>query len=236
MTLLSPTSSATGALPLLYTYRRCPYAMRARMALLVSQMAFCAHEIDLKNKPSALLKASPKGTVPVLVQSNGVAIEQSWDIVQWALTHPSAPDLAHQWWALAQTPDHLSLLERNDGDFKRHLDRYKYPERHLADGPEAQAATRENNRNLGLHVLLLELEQRLADADFLGGDAPCATDIGLFPFVRQFAAVDANWFAALALPHVQTWLAHWTGGSLFAQCMHKLPANQPTPFPKVPNF
>ena len=94
--------------PLLYTYRRCPYAMRARMALLVAGITFDAHEIVLREKPAAMLAASPKGTVPVLVLPSGQVLEQSWDIVAWALTHESADAEAQAWWSRAQTPCWMS--------------------------------------------------------------------------------------------------------------------------------
>ena len=113
-------------MPLLYTYRRCPYAMRARMALLVAGRAFEAHEIVLRDKPAALLAASPKGTVPVLCLDDGRVIDESWAIMAWALAGEAAPG----WWAQAQSAENLALLAANDGPFKQHLDRYKYPERH----------------------------------------------------------------------------------------------------------
>ncbi len=115
--------------PLLYTYRRCPYAMRARMALLWAGVAFDAFEITLRDKPSAMLTASPKGTVPVLVLPDGKVLEESWDIVEWALSQASIGTDAREAWRLAQTPDNQQLLSVNDSDFKHHLDRYKYPER-----------------------------------------------------------------------------------------------------------
>ena len=111
--------------PLLYSYRRCPYAMRARMALLVAGIAFDVHEIVLRDKPAAMLALSPKGTVPVLRLPDGSVLEQSLDIMRWAFA-------AHDpegWWARAQSATHLDLLAACDGPFKRHLDRYKYPER-----------------------------------------------------------------------------------------------------------
>ena len=205
--------------------------MRARMALLVAQIPFTAHEIDLKNKPNHLFTASPKGTVPVLVQPDGMVLEQSWDIVHWALTHPTAPQHAHVWWANAQTADNRRLLEQNDGDFKRHLDRYKYPERFDMSDPNAKAAFRETNRDLAVNTLLRPLEQQLTNADYLGGSHPCATDMGIFPFVRQFAAVEPAWFGSLPLPHVRAWLAGWVTSALFAHCMHKLTVNLPEVFP-----
>lgn len=217
--------------PLLYTYRRCPYAMRARMALLVANVAFDAHEIILRDKPAAMLSRSPKGTVPVLALPDGEVLEQSWDIVEWALTQNHATAEVQHWWHQAQTPDNLELLHRNDGDFKYHLDRYKYPERFATSGNTEASNEPAGHRDQAVKVLLEPLEQRLAKERFLGGTQPCATDLGIFPFVRQFAAVDPAWFDSSPLPHVKSWLTHWLGSPLFKACMQKLPSNVVAPFP-----
>ena len=201
--------------PLLYTYRRCPYAMRARMALLVAKREFTTVEIVLRDKPAAMLALSPKGTVPVLQLPDGRVLDESWDIMRWALEDTADAS----WWQTAQTPENLDLLARNDGEFKHHLDRYKYPERHglgLAD--------REVERDSATETLLVPLEVRLQSQPYLGGATPCATDLAIFPFVRQFAAVDALWFEAQNLPALQAWLAAWLSSALFAACMVKLRA------------
>ena len=211
-------------LPLLYTYRRCPYAMRARMALLWAQRPFAAFEIELRHKPAALLAASPKGTVPVLCLPQGEVLEQSWNIMAWALQDSPVQDA----WQRAQAPDMLALLERNDGEFKRGLDAYKYPER------QAQPAPREHARDAALAVCLLPLEARLQQQPYLAGDTPCATDLALWPFVRQFAAVDPAWFAAQALPALQAWLQRGVSSPLFTVCMAKLPSNERVTFPPLP--
>ncbi len=203
------------ALPLLYTYRRCPYAMRARMALLQAGVDYEPFEIVLRDKPAQMLAVSPKGTVPVLVLPDGVVLEQSLDIVQWAFAQTGDAD---GWWARAQAPDNLALQTACDGPFKHHLDRTKYPERF------ADTQGREHHRAQAVAVLLQALEARLRSAPQLGGDTPCATDIGIFPFVRQFAAIDPAWWAAQALPSVQAWLAGWLAHPLFEQAMRKWPA------------
>jgi glutathione S-transferase len=214
-------TSAT--VPLLYSYRRCPYAMRARMALLVSGIAFDAHEIVLRDKPAAMLTLSPKGTVPVLQLPDGSVLEQSLDIVQWAF---AARD-PEGWWARAQSAANLDLLSVCDGDFKQQLDRYKYPERF--DG----VVDRAQPRDAAVELLLKPLDTRLQQATQLGGPAPCATDIALFPFVRQFAAVEPVWFAQLPLPALQAWLAGWLRHPLFEAAMAKLPTGQVVRFPTV---
>ena len=204
--------------PLLYTYRRCPYAMRARMALRVADIAYRAHEIVLRDKPAQMLAVSPKGTVPVLVLANGQVLEQSWDIMRWAL---AAKD-PEGWWSRAQTEGNLALLECNDGIFKYYLDRYKYPDR-FNDGDRLA------HRAQAVQALLAPLEARLEQSPYLGGNSPCATDLALFPFVRQFAAVEPAWFAAQALPALQQWLAQWIGSELFAVCMARLPPEAKEP-------
>lgn len=201
-------------LPLLYTYRRCPYAMRARMALLQAGVDYEPFEIVLRDKPAPMLAVSPKGTVPVLVLTDGRVLEQSLDIVRWAFAHTGD---AQGWWARAQTPDNLALQAACDGPFKHHLDRTKYPQRF------ADAQDREHHRAQAMAALLEPLEVRLRVAPQLGGDAPCAADIGIFPFVRQFAATDPVWWAAQPLPAVQAWLGGWLGDALFERAMRKLP-------------
>lgn len=213
--------------PLLYTYRRCPYAMRARMGLLLASVAFDAHEIVLRDKPQAMLVASPKGTVPVLVLPDGRVIEQSWEIVAWALTKENAPATAQDCWTRAETPENQELLRRNDGEFKFHLDRYKYPERFGAIGTDSIQSQKTLHRAQAIEVLLQPLEARLAQDPFLGGNTPCATDFGIFPFVRQFAAVDPAWFAEQPLPMLKSWLHHWVNHPLFLASMVRLPSNQP---------
>ena len=206
------------ALPLLYTYRRCPYAMRARMALLQAGVDYQPFEIVLRNKPAQMLAVSPKGTVPVLVLPGGRVLEESLDIVRWAFE--STGDTPG-WWARAQTPDNLALQAACDGPFKHHLDRSKYPERF------ADAQGREHHRAQAVAVLLRALDARLRAAPQLGGQAPCATDIGIFPFVRQFAATDPVRWAQQPLPAVQSWLAGWLSHPLFERAMRKLPGEQP---------
>lgn len=211
-------------LPLLYTFRRCPYAMRARMAMLQAGRDFEAVEVSLRDKPASLLALSPKATVPVLQLPDGSVIEESWDIMRWALAEPDAQG----WWTRAQSPANLDLLQRNDGDFKHHLDRWKYPQRYPSEAIHPDA-----HRNRALEVFLRPLEARLHAAPCLGGATPCAIDLAVFPFVRQFASVDADWFSALDLPSVRSWLNGWLVHPLFTACMHKLPAEGVNRFPPL---
>lgn len=209
--------------PLLYTYRRCPYAMRARMALLQAGVAFDAWEIVLRDKPAELLALSPKGTVPVLRLPDGSVLEQSLDIMRWAFL--STGD-AQGWWARAQSAGNLALLTTCDGAFKHHLDHTKYPER-FGEGADAKV----QHHAQAVQVLLEPLDARLQRTGQLGGETPCATDIAIFPFVRQFAAVDPARFDALPLPSLQGWLRGWLGHDLFARAMHRLTVNHAAAFP-----
>lgn len=186
----------------LYSFRRCPYAMRARMALIVSGQQVELREVILRDKPAAMLALSPKGTVPVLALPDGAVIDESLDIMRWALHLRD-----HEGW-LEQNDD--ALIAANDGPFKQHLNRYKYATRYGSDPLEHRAA--------GLEWLT-ELDARLTSSDFLCGALRTLPDIAIFPFVRQFAATDQEWFDAQSLPHVQRWLRGLTGSALFARAM-----------------
>lgn len=211
-------------LPLLYSYRRCPYAMRARLAMLQAHRRFASFEIVMRDKPAEMLALSPKGTVPVLRLPDGSVLEESLDIMRWALEQPDPQG----WWSRAQSDDNLHLLCINDGDFKRLLDRYKYPDRYPQD-----AQPREETHAQAVATLLTPLETRLQAQRYLGGATPCATDLAIFPFVRQFAAVQPDWFAAQPLPAVQAWLAGWLGSRLFEVCMTKQPVQAVAVFPEL---
>lgn len=193
--------------PVLYSFRRCPYAMRARMALWVAGLTVELREVKLAAKPPALLAASPKGTVPVLVLGDGEVIDESLDIMRRALAQYDP-----EGW-LAGEDD--ALIAANDGPFKHHLDRAKYPGRYEEDGVT-------DHRAAAL-ALLAPLEERLGAAPFLGGASRSFTDIALLPFIRQFAAIDAAWFAAQPLPRVQAWLEVLLASDLFASIMPKFP-------------
>jgi glutathione S-transferase len=194
------------------------------MALLQAGRAFEAVEVSLRDKPASLLALSPKATVPVLQLPDGSVIDESWDIMRWAFHAPDVND----WWARAQSAENLDLVRRNDGDFKHHLDRWKYPQRYASE-----RLTPDAHRDRATAVLLRPLEARLLDAPYLGSANPCATDLAVLPFVRQFAAVEPGWFAALDLPSVRQWLNGWLVNPLFAACMYKLPAEDENRFPPL---
>ena len=199
------------ATPILYSFRRCPYAMRARMALLISGTAFELREVRLRDKPPEMIAASPKATVPVLVLPDGRVIDESLDIMRHALARH---DPEH--WLEG---DDAEIIAANDGPFKHHLDRYKYADRHGGDPAAHRAA--------GL-ALLNQLEHRLAVSANLCGERRSLTDIAVMPFVRQFAAVDRGWFDVQPLPCVQRWLRDHLASALFMAAMARPGASAPT--------
>jgi len=207
----------SGALPVLYSFRRCPYAMRARLALAVSGVRVEHREITLKNKPAEMLTASPKGTVPVLVLPGGEVIDESLDVMLWALRRNDPED----WLAPAQgsVDDMLALTTGNDGAFKRSLDRYKYPNRYAEESAGDAEAFAQQHRSLGA-AWLLKLDGMLAGGWLFGPRASLA-DMALLPFVRQFAHTDPDWFAAQPWPRLQAWLAQFEASALYAGVMEK---------------
>ena len=199
------------SLPILYSFRRCPYAMRARLALQAAGQAVEHREIALKNKPAEMLRASPKGTVPVLVLADGTVLDESLDIMRWALVRNDP-----QGWLGndgTSRQDAWALIAQNDGEFKFHLDRYKYPHRYgLADG----VAHRELARGF-----LEILQDRLALHSFLAGAHFGLADSAIAPFVRQFAHTDPAWFSAQAWRYLAQWLQDFEASAAFAQVMEK---------------
>lgn len=199
----------TSSYPLLYSFRRCPYAMRARLGLLFAGVSVELREIVLKNKPPQMLAISPKGTVPVLQLTNGTIIEESREIMMWALEQNDPQGLLN-----AQVlPEANALIAQNDGEFKHWLDRYKYADRH----PEM---TQTEYREQG-EAFLQVLENLLSKNRYLLGDSITVADIGIMPFVRQFAHVDRKVFYDLPYPKLQQWLQHWLDHPLFLQAMTK---------------
>jgi glutathione S-transferase len=188
-------------LPILYSFRRCPYAMRARLALAISGTRCILREVALSNKPAQLVAASPKATVPVLVLPDGQVLDQSLDIMLWALER-SDPE----GWLEADRAEMLGLIETSDGRFKHHLDRYKYPDRYGADPDE--------HRWAALNILT-GLDSRLAAQAELCGDAMSLADAALLPFVRQYAQVDRAWFDGQPLLNLQHWLGRHLASPLF---------------------
>lgn len=199
--------------PILYSFRRCPYAMRARLALKYAQIPHEHREVVLKDKPDHMLEISPKGTVPVLLTTSQQTIDESIDIMHWALNISDPehylPDLHRQ--------DIYSLIERNDTHFKPLLDRYKYPNRYP---DEAEEDLGKNARDKTL-AILNDLDQRIKHNNNLSGNKQTLADIAIFPFIRQFRNVDKEWFEVQPMPHLQKWLQTHLTGDLFTSTMEK---------------
>ncbi len=196
--------------PILYSFRRCPYAMRARLAIRMAQQTVELREIVLKDKPEAMLAISPKGTVPVLQLPDGRVIDESRDIMLWALEESDPENL------LPEKSDQqicLSLIDQNDGEFKSWLDRYKYADRY----PEK---TQAEYRQKAEHFLQ-QLERSLVDQPYLLGQKISLVDIAIMPFVRQFAHVNKKWFASAPYPNLQKWLDAWLENPIFLSVMAK---------------
>ena len=185
--------------------------MRARLAVAVSGLRCELREVVLRDKPPELLAASPKGTVPVLIDRDGKVLQESLDIMLWALRQHDP----EQWLAPGQgsLEAMLELIGSFDGDFKFHLDRYKYANRH------AGTAAVDHRRQCAEHLELLDA--RLCASDFLFGNHAALADMAIVPFVRQFAHTDKTWFQQQAWPRLQSWLSALVHGDLYGRIMEK---------------
>lgn len=208
-------------LPVLYSFRRCPYAIRARMAIRYSNVTVELREVDLKNKPQQLLSCSAKATVPVLQLDDNTVIDESLDIMMWALAQ-SDPD---NWLTDTGNSDtrltnkQIDLVDKNDGEFKTSLDKYKYADRHdiQQTGYYRQQC----------ETFLIELDALLAKNTYLNGSHVTLTDVAVFPFIRQFANVDKEWFAQCPYARLRQWLNQLLLSPLFTSTMKKYPVWQP---------
>lgn len=194
---------------ILYSYRRCPYAMRARMALQYAGIDVEIREISLRDKPQHMIALSPKATVPVLVLPNETVIDESLAIMFWALNQQDTDG-----WLETDLAAAKALIQTNDGWFKKALDTYKYADRH----PEK---TQAEHRDVG-GVFLQQLTNLLQHQDGLCGRLPSLADIAIFPFIRQFKGVDSQWFEH-AYPTLNEWLTSLTQSDLFNSIMQKHP-------------
>ena len=192
----------SAVLPRLYSFRRCPYAMRARLGLVFAELKVELREIVLRNKPEQMLAISPKGTVPVLEllanddSHENIVIEEGREIVECALEQNDPQG------QLNIEPEKANaLIDQNDNEFKQWLDRYKYADRY----PEM---TELEYRQKGEEFLQV-LEALLANNPYLLGDKVSMADIGVMPFIRQFAHVNRDVFYSLPYPHLQQWLKDW---------------------------
>lgn len=205
------------SLPILYSFRRCPFAMRARMALTLSGQRCELREIVLRDKPDEMIAASPKATVPVLIEADGTVRDESLEIMLWTLGRHDPdrlllPDQGNQ-------DDMLALIARIDEEFKGHLDRYKYANRYTHEN-DGRGVDPDTHRTAGMKILA-DLEARLQASSYLFGERLSLADIAIAPFVRQFANTDATWFAGQPVPALQRWLGNILESDLFQGCMKK---------------
>ena len=211
--------TAQTSLPILYSFRRCPYAMRARLAISASQTSVELREILLRDKAQAFLDTSPSATVPCLKAGDQV-LDESLDIMHWALGQ-SDPDL----WMDMPEEGH-ALIQEADGPFKTALDRTKYHTRYDSDPEEDRAKA---------HVFLHKLDATIGGKDYLFKDTPSLADMAILPFVRQFAFIDKARFDAEPWPNLSRWLEAFLDSDIFTQIMPKYavwtPEDDPQTFP-----
>ncbi len=212
------------ARPTLYSFRRCPYAMRARMAIKVAGIEMELREVVLRDKPEAMLEASAKGTVPVVVLPDGQVIDESLDVMRWALAE-NDPD----GWLCADRGVMDALIADNDGPFKHHLDRFKYATRYEDADPVVHRTAAE--------PYLIALDERLQNAPYLMGERQSLADFAIFPFVRQFANAAGDWMQQDRFTSLMGWLDRQVSSDLFLSVMKKYPqwhaGDQETLFPSI---
>jgi glutathione S-transferase len=200
--------------PILYSLQHCPYAMRARLALLMARQVVSLRAIVTKDKPADMLAISPKGTVPILILSDGTIIDESLDIMIWALKSNDPDDLLY-----SQQPElyseMLELISESDNEFRTSLSAYKYNKRyHLADEIKLRSEC---------ELFIQKIESMLTKQMFIMGDKLSFADLAILPFVRQFANTDKKWFRDSGYPKVTAWLAGLMQSLLFTKAMRKYP-------------
>ncbi|OUS25370.1 glutathione S-transferase [Thalassotalea sp. 42_200_T64] len=197
-------------LPVLYSLRNCPFAMRARLAIYKSKLSIELRDVVLNNKPKEMLAASQKGTVPTLVLPSAQVIDESLEVMLWALNESDPDDLLHS--GSAET---LTLIAQFDDQFKSCLEQYKcakrYHESNLAECRQA------------CEVYVKDLEQRLTEHDYIINDKESLADIALLPFIRQFAKVERQWYLQSPYPKVKRWLNRYLQSAMFTKVMAKYP-------------
>ena len=194
--------------PRLYTYRRCPYAIRSRLALYKAKIAYEPIEISLKHKSTEFLALSPKGTVPVLVDINGAVIEESLEIMLWALSQHDP-----ECWLLNDENASRKLIDENDFNFKKNLDRYKYADRFPEHSKDYYRSECEIFLNL--------LNDKLQSNNYLMAERISLADAAIFPFVRQFSLVDEDWFLNSKYQELKKWLYNLINTRMFQEVMRK---------------
>lgn len=200
-------------LPILFSFRRCPYAIRARLAIKVSTVPVELREVVLADKPKEMLLCSPKGTVPVLQLVDASVVDESRDIMLWALTQNDPQNWLPS--NASEEKETFRLINVNDDEFKACLDKYKYADRFPEQSVEFYRQQGEG--------FLRQLEERLGESTYLLGDKISLADMAIFPFIRQFAHVDKPWFDQSEYKKLQRWLEHLLASPLFNEVMHKYP-------------
>jgi len=203
-------------LPILYSFRRCPYAIRARMTLNYAGVRVEHREVLLGDKPQAMLEASAKATVPILKLPDGSVIDESIDVMHWALKQQDA----EHWWQDKWATVTMALAKENDFTFKQQLDHYKYADRF----PQYT----QSHYRTEAEVFLTQLETRLMSQRYLLKDQLTFSDVAIFPFIRQFAFVDKPWFDQAPYPKLRNWLQWFLESELFTSTMQKHPPWQDT--------
>jgi glutathione S-transferase len=206
--------SSITTLPILYSLQNCPYAMRARLAILLAQQRVQIRAITMKDKPSDMLQASPKGTVPVLIVDEDLVVDESLDIMLWALDRNDPENLLYKHDSTA-LPEMLKAIAENDTEFKPNLEKYKRAKRFHGDDLE--------NCRLECEPFIQNLEQRLSQHEFLMGETPSLLDYALLPFIRQFSRVNKAEFAHDRYTNLRQWLRYHLQSRLFSRAMFKYP-------------
>ena len=202
------------SLPVLYSLRNCPYAMRARIAIFKAKQTVQLRDVVLSNKPAEMIAASPKATVPVLVLPDGVVVDESLAVMLWALNETDPEDLLHK------QNEHsllamLELINTFDTEFKAYLEQYKCAKRYKENNIDECRALCEQ--------LIQVLEDRLKNHNFLLSDRESLADIALLPFIRQFARVERQWYLQSPYPNVRNWLNNYLQSPMFTKVMAKYP-------------
>ena len=208
---MNRTETQGSCLPILYSFRRCPYAMRARMSILSAGIRCELREVVLREKPAELIALSPKATVPILQLTEGTIIDESLNIMLWALENYDPENWLNP--PNSSLTEALELVKKTETQLKPNLDRYKYPDRYTG-------ANKIEHRGKCTKFIGI-LEEILSEMPYLFGKRACIADIAIFPFIRQFANTDRNWFDKLPYQHTQAWLTKFLNSAHFDIAMKK---------------
>ncbi|TCI01326.1 glutathione S-transferase [Corallincola luteus] len=211
---MNPDNSQASALPVLYSLRNCPYAMRARMAIFKAKQPVALRNVVLSDKPKEMIEASPKATVPVVVLSDGSVIDESLDVMLWAL-HQSDPDNLLQKEIPHALTEMLGLIHIFDSEFKTCLEQYRCAKRYHEDNMI--------ECRIDCEKYIKQLENRLINNAFLFNNQEGLADIALLPFIRQFAQVERQWYLQSAYPNLRRWLNSYLQSPFFTKVMAKHP-------------